>query len=130
MSSTQVRVIVAGLFFVLIFLSGFVLSGSGKPYPMFLFTLHKLAALGAAVWMGIAVSKFNQVTPLTPLQWVSIWITGGLFGLMIITGGVMSAVKTTSGMIMSIHRYSPYLTLASSAWMLYGLLVRSALGIG
>ncbi len=124
MSVTQSRVVVAGLLFVFIFLFGFLLTRAGKPYPTFLFTIHKLAAVGAAVWVGIAIFRINQVAPLSQMQVLAIAVTGSLFVLMMASGGVISAVKSAPSIAVTLHHYLPYLTLMSSAWMIYSVMVK------
>jgi hypothetical protein len=47
MSTNQLRVVSAGLFFLFIFLSGFWLSRTGKPYSGIILTIHKLIGLAA-----------------------------------------------------------------------------------
>ena len=124
MSTTQVRVVVAGLLFVFIFLFGFLVTRAGKPYPTLLFTIHKLTAVGAVVWMGITISKISQAAPLGHVQILAIAVTGVLFALMIITGGVISAVKQVPGIVAAAHHYLPYLTVLSSAWMIYLVILK------
>ena len=124
MSTTQVRVVVACLFFVFIFLFGFLVTRAGKPYPTLLFTIHKLTAVGAVVWMGITIAKISQAAPLSHVQVLAIAATGVLFALMIITGGVISGVKQVPGIIAAAHHYLPYLTVLSSAWMIYLVILK------
>jgi hypothetical protein len=51
----QLRVVGAVLFFVFIFLSGFRLSRSGKPYSVILLNVHKLISLAIVVFLVIAI---------------------------------------------------------------------------
>lgn len=50
MGTTQSGVVGTGLLFLFIFLSGFWLSHSGKPYNTLIFTIHKLIGLAAGVF--------------------------------------------------------------------------------
>ena len=47
MNPAQIKIAVAGLLFLVIFLSGFWLDHSGKPYGLLVFTLHKLICVGS-----------------------------------------------------------------------------------
>ena len=68
MSTTQLRIACTGLFFLLIFFFGFWLNRSGKPYNLFIFTIHKLIALGAVVFLTMTVYNVHQAAPLSPIS--------------------------------------------------------------
>jgi len=46
MNTNQLRVVSVGAGFLIMFLSGFWLSRTGKPYGTFIFTIHKLIGNG------------------------------------------------------------------------------------
>jgi hypothetical protein len=125
MNTTQLRVAGAGLFFLLIFLSGFWLSRSGRPYPGLGFNLHKLIALGAVVFLGLMVSRVHQMVPLGPVQMAAVAITGLLFIGTILTGGLLSTGKSMPAAVSTIHHLVPYLTVLATAAALYLLLTAS-----
>jgi hypothetical protein len=122
MSTTQIRVVGAAVLFLLIFLSGFVLSRGGKPYSVLLFNLHKLIALGAVVYLGLTVSRIHQAAPLGPGQLAAVVVTGLCFVATIVTGGLVSIDKPMPAALSSIHHLLPYATLLSTAGALYLLL--------
>lgn len=64
MSTNQLRVIGAGFFYLFIFVSGFWLSRSGKPYNGIVFNIHKLIALVAVVFLVITMCQINQIARL------------------------------------------------------------------
>jgi hypothetical protein len=119
MNSIQVRLISTGLFFLFIFLSGFWLSRSGKPYPVILFNLHKLIALAAVVFLFLAVYRAQQTVPLGPSEITALVITGLLFAGTILAGGLLSLGKPVPEAVAWVHRLFPYLTMLSSAVTLY-----------
>jgi hypothetical protein len=123
--STQLRVIVTGLAFIAIFIFGFWLSRSGKPYNGLIFNAHKLVALGMLVFLGLTISKVSQITPLTPTQIALIAATGLCFLAVMATGGMISAAKTTPVMVRWLHQILPYLTVLSTAAALYLLLFKN-----
>jgi len=119
MSTTQIRIASAGLFFLLIFLSGFWLSRAGKPYPVIVFTLHKLIALGAVVFVALTARSIHQVVPLGPGQWTAIAVAGLCFVATIVTGGLMSIEKPMPVAVSTLHHLIPYGTVLSTAAALY-----------
>ena len=119
MSATQLRIACAGLFFLFIFIFGYWLSRSGKPYGVLVFTIHKLIALGAAIFLARTIYKAHQVTPLGPVQITAIAIISLCFLVMMITGGLLSIDKTMPESVHKLHQITPYLTVLSTAVGLY-----------
>jgi hypothetical protein len=120
------RIVSMSLFFIFIFLSGYWLSRSGKPYPMIIFTLHKLISLGALIFLSAMVYKIYQTTPLPTVQVIVIVVTGICFLIMMITGGLLSIEKSMPAVIHKTHQITPYLTLISVSLTLYLLLLQSS----
>ncbi|MBN2556906.1 MAG: hypothetical protein JXA97_13290 [Anaerolineales bacterium] len=124
MSITQLKVLSAGLCFLFIFLSGFWLSRSGKPYGAILFNVHKLIAVAAFVYLFITVRQVQQVTPLSPVE-IAACLAAGLFFLStVISGGLVSIEKPMPAAISTMHRLLPYFTALSAAAALYLLFTR------
>lgn len=124
MNSPLAKFLLFGLLFIVIFITGFWLSRSGKPYGVILFNLHKLIGLGAGIYLGVTIYNANKVTPLAPAQIAALVITGIFFLLTIVAGGLVS-VAATGGLkqfqtvISTAHKILPYLTVLSSAATLY-----------
>ena len=127
MSTTQVKLVIVGLLFVFIFLFGFILSRTGKPYPMFIFTLHKLLTLGTVVFLALSINKIAQVSPLNQVQILAVVVTSVLFLATIATGGVISATTSAPEIVIKLHHVMPYLTLLSSAWMIFLMFIKNSL---
>ncbi|MCL4559137.1 MAG: hypothetical protein M1281_00795 [Chloroflexi bacterium] len=123
MSTTQVRVFSAGVFFLIIFLSGFWLRNSGRPVNGILLTVHKFISLGAIAYLAVTVSQVNQVMKLSTLELTACMVTGLFFLGTIITGGLSSIDKVMPGVVYRLHQIAPYLTALSTAATLYLLLV-------
>ena len=124
MSATQWRALGAGLFFALIFLSGFWLSNSGKPLNPILLTIHKLISVGAVVFLVVAVVQINHVAKLGTIEWVACAVTALFFVGAIASGGLLSTGNPMPVAILRIHQIAPFLTLLSTAATLYLLLSR------
>jgi heme A synthase len=122
MSTTQVRVVGAGVAFVLIFFSGIWVSMAGKPYSTLPFTVHKLVGLTLGVLLGVIAYQTHQVAPLGPGQIAAIAVTVLLFVATVAAGGVLSVVEDVPAVALRLHQIVPVLTVLSTAGTLYLLL--------
>jgi hypothetical protein len=114
----------AGLFFVFIFLSGFWLNRTGKPFNGLLLTAHKLISLAVVVYLVITLYRIYQAAPLSLNEIALCVVTFLLFIVLIATGGLLSTAKTIPAVILKIHQIMPFLALISTATTLYLLLIR------
>ena len=122
MGATELRIVGSGLFFLFIFLSGFWLSRSGKPYSVIILTIHKLIGLAAGVFLALTVYRIHQVAPLGPVEITAIVVTVLFFAGTVTAGGLLSVDKPMPAAISMMHKLFPYPTVLSSAVTLYLLL--------
>ena len=127
------KVIITGLFFVFVFLFGFWLSRSGKPYNALVFNFHKLIGLAMGIFLILTVYRAHQTAPFSSLNILSITITVIIFFILVAAGGLLSIEaaggleninQSVSTTISVIHRVFPYLAILSTAATLYLLLFR------
>lgn len=121
-STSLLRIAGTILFFVCIFLSGFWLSHSGKPYNGLLFNLHKLIALAAVVFLIITIHRINEAAKLNTAEFTACVVTGLLFLVAIISGGLVSLDRPMPLALLTLHHLLPYLVVFSTAVTLYLLL--------
>ena len=123
--------IIAGIFFLFILLSGFWLSRSGKPYNGLIFNIHKLIGLGAGIYLVRTVYMTHQAAPLSPTQWAAIIVTVLLFLFAVAAGGLLSILadgglenmgQPQQRAIKFVHKVTPYLIVGSTAVTLYLLI--------
>jgi hypothetical protein len=119
MSADQLRFVGAGLFFVVIFASGYWLSRSGKPYNVIVLTVHKLISLAAVVFLVITLIQSNRVSALSAIELIAGVITSLFFLSLIATGGLLSSDKQMPVIVLRLHQIAPYLTVLSTAVTLY-----------
>jgi hypothetical protein len=119
MSVNQLRILGAGLFYLFIFLSGIWLTRSGKPYNTIVLAIHKLVSVAAVVFLVVILYRMSGVAPLTAGELAAAVITGLFFLGTIATGGLLSADKPMPGIILWLHRITPFLTVLSTAVTLY-----------
>jgi len=115
--------ITAGLFLV-IFILGYVMNRSGKPYSVLLLTVHKLISLGILVYLIVTVVQVNKVAQLTGLEMAAVIAAVVFFVAAIATGGLVSVDKPMPEFVPWLHKIIPYLALVSSAASFYLLLWR------
>jgi hypothetical protein len=124
MDANQLRVVVTGLSFVFIFLSGYWLSRSGKPYSAIVFSIHKLVGLAMGVFLIMTVRQVHQAAPLGPAEIAAIVVTILLFVGVVAAGGLLSVDKPMPVAVSMVHKLLPYVTVLSTAVTLYLLLNR------
>lgn len=116
---------VTGLLFLFIFVTGFWLSQVGRPYNTVLSTIHKLSALGALIFLALAVYQMNQAARVSPIELASIVTSGVLFLGTIVSGGLLSTDLRLPAAVLTVHQAAPFLTLLSTTATMYQLLNRT-----
>lgn len=119
MNAIQSKALITGLGFLLIILSGFWLSRSGKPYPVIVFTIHKLLTLGTIVYLAVMLLRASRSMPLQGAQVAAVALIAACFLIMLVTGGLLSVDKSVPILIHRLHQFMPYLTAASAGMALY-----------
>lgn len=109
----------AGVFFVLIFLSGYWLNRAKKPYSMLMVTIHKLIGLAAGVFLGLAVYRIHQGTALSTVQLLSVIVTVLFFAINVGTGSLLSTNKPMPRTVLLINKWFPYVTVIATGVMIY-----------
>lgn len=122
MNIFELRFVNIGLFFLLIFASGFWLHHSGKPYNALLFNAHKLIGFGLFILLAVRIYQVNHTSPLSTLELI-ICVVAGLFFLgTIVFGGLVSIDKAFPAAVSLTHKLLPYLTVISTVAGIYLLL--------
>jgi hypothetical protein len=112
------RIIGTGVLFVVVFLFGFWLNRSGRPVNTIILAIHKLIALGTLIFIGVTIYQVNQVTPLSTAAIVATVMTGVLFVITIITGGLLSLDQPVTA-VSIVHKIGPFLTVAGVIVIMY-----------
>jgi hypothetical protein len=127
------KIIVTGLFFGFVFVFGFWLSRSGKPYNAILFNFHKLIGLAMGIFLIMTVFQAHRMAAFTPLEIVVIAVTVVIFLSLVAAGGLLSveaagglgSISSSMSAVISVgHKVLPYLAVLSTATTLYLLLFR------
>ena len=119
MSSFGIKLASVALFFLVIFLSGNWISHTGKPYSVFIFTIHKLIGLAAGVYLVLAVYQAYQANSINPIVVIAILITFLFFAGLVATGGLLSTETPLPASVAGIHKVFPYLAVISTGATIY-----------
>jgi uncharacterized membrane protein (GlpM family) len=119
MGTFQSKAIGVGAFFLLILLSGFWLSRSGRPLNSMIFAIHKLIAVAVVIFLVVSVHRTNQVAGLSPVAWIAAAVTALCFLSTIATGGLLSINDEVPAAVLRMHQITPYLTVLSTVWLLW-----------
>jgi hypothetical protein len=101
--------------FIVVFLLGFLLRRSGKPYSGLMLTAHKLISLAVLILLVLVVHRFNQATPLDSTALLTAVLTVVFFVVAIISGGLVSIDRPTPPVVRALHWATPFLTIAGVA---------------
>lgn len=117
MSITQMKILVTVVGFVLIFVTGYLLSKAGQPFNAVVLTLHKLISVAVIAYLILTVMRISKIAPLGKIGLTVCIVTGLLFLGAVITGGVLSAVKTMPAVVQTLHKVFSVLTVLSTVVM-------------
>jgi hypothetical protein len=124
MSTSHLWIVGAVCFYLLVFVSGFWLTRSGKPYNQAILTLHKLVALAGAILLGVLLYQASRVAPLTAAELAGGIVTGLFILGLFVTGALLSIDKSMPAIVARLHHITPYLAVLATAVALYLLLGR------
>ena len=124
MGMTPLKLLIVGLGFVVICLTGFALRRTGQPFPTVILAVHKLVTVATIAFLAKIVLGMTRLAPLGRAEWILCIAAGAFFLLAIASGGWLSAVKEMPAMVRVLHLVLPFLTGLSSAAFLYLLFRR------
>jgi hypothetical protein len=112
------KLITASLLIILILITGYILHRAGKPYPSWLFNVHKISTIAMIVLVSVTVTGFLK---LENTLWLSYLCTGLLMltaaGLLF-SGGMMSLDKSQDIML-RIHQVATIILLGAYVLFIY-----------
>jgi hypothetical protein len=114
MGIVETQLMVAGILFALILLSGFWVSRSGRSYNALALAVHKLISLGTVALLVVAVVRTHRSVGLDLTTWAVSGVAVVLFFATIATGGMLSTEVRTPPMVKRLHHITPYLTILAS----------------
>jgi hypothetical protein len=121
MNTNQLRVAGVGAGFLIMFLSGFWLSRTGKPYGTFIFPIHKLIGVGMGILLFVMVRQIHQTTSLSSIEIAAVVVTVLSFLAIVTTGSLLSIPisKPMPDIVSKLNKILPYFTVLSTTVTLY-----------
>lgn len=119
MNASQLRIVMIGSLYLLIFGSGFWLTRAGKPYSAIVVTAHKLLSVAALIFLAVSLYQINRGIPLSAMVIAAGVITGLFFLGTIATGAMLTAERQMPAVVLWLHRIAPFLTVIATAVTLY-----------
>jgi heme A synthase len=118
------RIVSIVICFVVVFISGYVLSIGQKPFNTALLAVHKLFSLTAFVLLLLQIVKFNKITdPGMPILALAI-LALLLFIATMASGGIISARGSAPALISLTHKILPVATVIAAGITLFFLVFR------
>ncbi len=114
-----INLLIAGLGFIVIFLTGFGLRRLGQPFPAVILTVHKLVTVAMIVFLVKTVPGLTKLTLPGQAEWIAAIAAGAFFLLAIVSGGWLSAVKSMPAWVRALHLMMSFFTVISTAAFLY-----------
>jgi hypothetical protein len=100
---------------VAVFVLGFWLRRSGKPYSGLVLTVHKLISLAVLILFVLTVYRIHRATPLETSALAAAALTVVFFVAAIISGGLVSLDRPTTPIARALHWVTPFLTIGGVA---------------
>ena len=119
MNTLQLRLIIIGILFLFIIISGIWLSKLGRPLNNAIFSIHKLIAIACIILTVVTLLGFYKNADLIEYENIFLIISSSLLLISFITGGLLSFDKFGIPAIILIHKISPILLTISILFTLY-----------
>lgn len=121
MDNIVISIAIISVLFVIIFVSGYRLNKTAKPYNTITFNIHKLIGLAVIAVIIVNIYSINQISDLGFTEWISCIIGGLLFLSAVVSGGMLSIDKQMLKTISMIHKIISYLIILTIAIIYYQL---------
>ncbi|HPR30835.1 MAG TPA: hypothetical protein PLK12_02015 [Prolixibacteraceae bacterium] len=97
MKTIESKLIVTGILFLLMLVTGVVVKKAGKPYPVVLLSIHKIISLLAAVSAVLTVIQLYRQVESGFWVWLLMVVSGLVFMLSFSSGTILSIEKKEAG---------------------------------
>jgi hypothetical protein len=122
------RIVVIGLLFLVVFLSGVWLSRNlrlndprpyGKPLTGTDSAVHKLIALATGIIAGVNIRSLHRGIEFSSIEFTAVIVAGLLFVLMVVSGSLLSLGKARNKGMVALHNVGSVLTVVATAGAIY-----------
>ena len=116
------KIWISGLLFLFSIASGLLLHKSGRPLNTSIFTIHKLTAVGLAIFTALLTYNFLENTRMETASSILIIVAALSFLALFISGALLSIEKTAGRIKLRIHNIATVLALFSTAAIIFLLM--------
>ncbi len=109
-----IKMIAAGLLFLISIATGIWLSKTGRPLNAWLFNIHKLISLATVILAGLAIYELSKTVAMDVKVVVIIVSLVIVFLIVFITGALLSFEKPQPGFVLILHKIFPVVILIFS----------------
>lgn len=113
------RIILIGIFYIVMIITGLLLSKRGRPLNTILFTIHKITAVLAIILTIMLAHKMQKEIAINPGEISVVAIAGICLAMTFISGALLSFDKLVHPVTSTIHKIFPYLSILSAAITFY-----------
>ncbi len=121
MPNITTRAIIAGALFVPTIITGYITSNQGKPQNTLLVAGHKITATADLLLLNYTVYQRHQFAKLDGPEIAATIFTNLCYAATIATGALLTSENQMPHWVNSVHSVMPWLTILSSAVLLYVL---------
>ena len=121
MTTNQSQIVGAGVAFLLIFASGFLMSSAGYPPDTLIFTVHKLVGVALLAFLAVTGYRKQRSGNMNALELTITALAFVSFVATIVAGGLLSIESTRSALAQSLHQILPFLTVPLTIASIYVL---------
>ena len=122
------RIVVIGLLFLVVLLSGVWLSRnlrlndprpSGKPLTGADSAVHKLSALAMGIIAGLTIRNLHRSIEFRSIEFTAVIVAGLLFVLTVVSGSLLSLGMARNKGMVALHNVGSVLTVITTAGAIY-----------
>jgi len=107
------KLIISGILFFFLLVSGMWLSLLGRPLNMILFNVHKIIAIAVIVVLAFFILKLIKNMNLQPLELWFLVLSGIFLILAFASGAILSFEGLVNNFTRMVHKLMPYLAVVS-----------------
>ena len=109
-----IKIIAAGLLFLISIATGIWLSRNGKPLNPWIFNIHKLISLATAIFASLAIYELVKTVAMDARVIVIVVALVIFFLIVFATGAFLSFEKPQPDFVLILHKFFPVLILIFS----------------
>jgi len=115
LKTEELKIVIAGILFIVSIISGLILNRGGLPRKVIMFTIHKLASIAAVILVFIAYLNLQKIFETGNIGQGFVIASGILLLLAVVSGAWLSIDKQINRIILLTHKVTSLLAIICSA---------------